>query len=124
MPQHDHRRFGQSELRRRQLIGPAPGAGAAAPPVEAPAPTAPALEVPAPTAGRLVRVRARGIFPNCPRYIPGPDGTSPYTPRPGEPPVEPAWKEFESFRDAVPPRAPPPEGAADLLPYGGTAPEP
>ncbi len=72
----------------------------------------------------LVRVRARAIFPNCPRYIPGPDGTSPYAPRPGEPPVEPAWKDFDSFRDAVPPRAPPPEGAADVLPYGGTAPEP
>jgi predicted pyridoxine 5'-phosphate oxidase superfamily flavin-nucleotide-binding protein len=54
----------------------------------------------------LVRVRARAIFPNCPRYIPGSDGPSVYAPRPGVAPVEPAWKSFEEFRDAVPPRAP------------------
>lgn len=60
----------------------------------------------------LVRVQARAIFPNCPRYIPGPDGTSPYAPRPGEPPVEPAWKSFPEFQDAVPKRAGPP-GAAE-----------
>lgn len=52
----------------------------------------------------LVRVRARAIFPNCPRYIPGPDGPSIYIPRAGTAPVEPAWKSFDSFRDAVPPR--------------------
>ncbi|HVL20990.1 MAG TPA: pyridoxamine 5'-phosphate oxidase family protein [Amaricoccus sp.] len=55
-----------------------------------------------------VRVRARAIFPNCPRYVPGPDGTSVYTPRPGVAPVEPAWKGFAEFRDVVPPRAEPP----------------
>lgn len=53
----------------------------------------------------LVRVRARAIFPNCPRYIPGPDGPSIYIPLAGTPPVEPAWKSFDAFRDAVPPRA-------------------
>jgi hypothetical protein len=56
----------------------------------------------------LVRVRARAIFPNCPRYIPGRDGPSVHIPQAGVPPVEPAWKDFEVFRDAVPPRAPPP----------------
>jgi predicted pyridoxine 5'-phosphate oxidase superfamily flavin-nucleotide-binding protein len=54
----------------------------------------------------LVRVRARAIFPNCPRYIPGADGPSVSAPRPGVEPVEPAWKGFEVVRDAVPPRAP------------------
>ncbi len=55
----------------------------------------------------IVRVRARFIFPNCPRYIPGKDNIpSRYIPRPGEPPEEPAWKGFDSFRDVVPPRAP------------------
>jgi predicted pyridoxine 5'-phosphate oxidase superfamily flavin-nucleotide-binding protein len=54
----------------------------------------------------VVRVRAAAIFPNCPRYIPGPDGPSVYTPRSGVAPVEPAWKEFDAFRDVVPPRAP------------------
>ena len=54
----------------------------------------------------LVRVRAWVIFPNCPRYIPGPDGDSVYAPRPGVAPVEPAWKDFDAFRDVVPPRAP------------------
>ena len=53
----------------------------------------------------LVRVRARAIFPNCPRYIPGPDGPSVYAPRPDVAPVEPAWKGFAEFRDVVPPRA-------------------
>jgi len=57
----------------------------------------------------LIRVRAHAIFPNCPRYIPGPDGASVYCPRPGVDPVEPAWKSFEEFKDAVPPRAPPPK---------------
>jgi uncharacterized protein len=60
----------------------------------------------------LVRVRARAIFPNCPRYIPGPDGPSVYAPRPGVAPVEPAWKASEEFRDAVPPRAPTPRNRA------------
>jgi predicted pyridoxine 5'-phosphate oxidase superfamily flavin-nucleotide-binding protein len=51
----------------------------------------------------VVRVRARAIFPNCPRYIPGPDGPSVYAPRPDTAPVEPAWKGFPEFRDVVPP---------------------
>ncbi|MFG6082476.1 pyridoxamine 5'-phosphate oxidase family protein [Paracoccus litorisediminis] len=54
----------------------------------------------------LIRVEAQAIFPNCPRYIPGQDGPSIYAPRPGVPPIEPAWKGFDEFRDAVPPRAP------------------
>jgi uncharacterized protein len=53
----------------------------------------------------LVRVRARAIFPNCPRYIPKGDTPSIYAPRPGVAPPEPAWKGFPEFRDAVPPRA-------------------
>lgn len=54
----------------------------------------------------LVRVKAEAIFPNCPRYIPGRDGPSPYIPQDGVAPAEPAWKGFDDFRDAVPPRAP------------------
>jgi predicted pyridoxine 5'-phosphate oxidase superfamily flavin-nucleotide-binding protein len=56
----------------------------------------------------MVRVTASAIFPNCPRYIPQLTlaGESAYTPRPGEDFVEPAWKAFEPFRDAVHPRAP------------------
>ncbi|BCW88667.1 hypothetical protein sos41_18080 [Alphaproteobacteria bacterium SO-S41] len=60
-----------------------------------------------PGAQLIVRVKAEAIFPNCPRYIPAPDGTSIYTPREGEAPVEPVWKEFDVFRDVVPPRARP-----------------
>jgi predicted pyridoxine 5'-phosphate oxidase superfamily flavin-nucleotide-binding protein len=54
----------------------------------------------------IVRVAASAIFPNCPRYIPKLEliDPSPYAPRAGEPPVEPAWKEFETYRDVVPPR--------------------
>lgn len=54
----------------------------------------------------LIRVRAEHIFPNCPRYIPDLKSgeESVYIPRPGVPPVEPAWKGFDSFKDVVPPR--------------------
>jgi predicted pyridoxine 5'-phosphate oxidase superfamily flavin-nucleotide-binding protein len=61
----------------------------------------------------VVRVRARAIFPNCPRYIPGSDGPSVYAPRPDVAPVEPAWKGFAEFRDVVPPRAPQAGGPAE-----------
>ena len=54
----------------------------------------------------IVRVAARAIFPNCPRYIPKMKFVepSPYIPHWGEEPVEPAWKGFEDFRDVVHPR--------------------
>ena len=54
----------------------------------------------------LVRVTPVDIFPNCPRNIPRMQvvEASPYVPRCGVARVEPAWKSFESFADAVPPR--------------------
>jgi predicted pyridoxine 5'-phosphate oxidase superfamily flavin-nucleotide-binding protein len=54
----------------------------------------------------IVRVTARAIFPNCPRYIPTMtlSEASVYVPRAGEAPVEPAWKGFREFADAVHPR--------------------
>jgi predicted pyridoxine 5'-phosphate oxidase superfamily flavin-nucleotide-binding protein len=56
----------------------------------------------------VVRVAARAIFPNCPRYIPTMQLTedSIYAPRAGCDPPEPAWKDFDSFKDCVPPRQP------------------
>jgi uncharacterized protein len=56
----------------------------------------------------MVRVNARVIFPNCPRYIPDMDLVDPsvYAPRPGVEPPEPAWKDFDSFRDCIHPRQP------------------
>ncbi len=54
----------------------------------------------------LVRVRARAIFPNCPRYIPTPAGPSEFAPQNGVEPREPAWKDWDVFRDVIPPRAP------------------
>lgn len=56
----------------------------------------------------IVRLEARAIFPNCPRYIPDMQmaGPSIYTPRPQCDPPEPAWKSFDIFKDAVPPRQP------------------
>lgn len=56
----------------------------------------------------IVRVQARAIFPNCPRYIPSLDLAEPsvYTPVAGQAPVEPAWKSFEIFKDDVHPRQP------------------
>jgi predicted pyridoxine 5'-phosphate oxidase superfamily flavin-nucleotide-binding protein len=56
----------------------------------------------------IVRVEARAIFANCPRYVPSMQMVEPstYTPRPGREPPEPAWKSFPEFSDAVPPRRP------------------
>ncbi len=56
----------------------------------------------------MVRVAARSIFPNCPRYIPTMQlvDASIYAPRPGADPPEPVWKDFDDFRDCVPPRQP------------------
>ena len=56
----------------------------------------------------IVRVTARAIFPNCPRYIPKLQLAEPsaYVPRPGRDPVEPAWKGFDAFKDVVHPRQP------------------
>jgi predicted pyridoxine 5'-phosphate oxidase superfamily flavin-nucleotide-binding protein len=54
----------------------------------------------------IVRVKARAIFPNCPRYIPKLQLAEPsqYVPSPGREPVEPAWKGFADFKDYVHPR--------------------
>ena len=56
----------------------------------------------------IVRVKARAIFPNCPRYIPRMElaEESPYVPRSGEEPVEPAWKSFPDFAPFIQPRQP------------------
>ncbi|MDT3687216.1 MAG: pyridoxamine 5'-phosphate oxidase family protein [Pseudorhodoplanes sp.] len=56
----------------------------------------------------MVRVTARAIFPNCPRYIPNMQmmSSSDYIPRPDCAPLEPAWKGFADFKDVVHPRAP------------------
>jgi predicted pyridoxine 5'-phosphate oxidase superfamily flavin-nucleotide-binding protein len=56
----------------------------------------------------IVRVTARAIFPNCPRYIPAMQLTEPsaYAPRAGHEAPEPAWKNFDGFKDAVHPRQP------------------
>lgn len=56
----------------------------------------------------MVRVEARAIFPNCPRYIPHLQvvANSPYVPRPGCEPLEPEWKSFDIFKDDIHPRQP------------------
>jgi predicted pyridoxine 5'-phosphate oxidase superfamily flavin-nucleotide-binding protein len=47
----------------------------------------------------IVRVEARAIFPNCPRYIPSMQLVKPskYAPRPGTDPPEPGWKSSPDF---------------------------
>jgi uncharacterized protein len=54
----------------------------------------------------IVRVKARAIFPNCPRYLPKMQLVEPsaYTPRSGVDAREPAWKSFPVFADFVPAR--------------------
>ena len=56
----------------------------------------------------IVRVQARAIFPNCPRYIPKLQlaEMSDYVPKAGCDFPEPAWKGFDSFKDVVHPRQP------------------
>ena len=55
----------------------------------------------------IVRVEARAIFPNCPRYIPQMQlvAESPFVPKAGEDFVEPGWKSDDAFCDAIHPRA-------------------
>ena len=59
-----------------------------------------------PGAQLIVRVTARAIFPNCPRYLPNLTlaGLSPYWPKDGEAPVEPGWKSDPAYSGCVPPR--------------------
>ena len=56
----------------------------------------------------IVRIKARAIFPNCPRYVPTMQliEASIYAPQPHCEPPEPAWKSFASFTDYVHPRQP------------------
>jgi predicted pyridoxine 5'-phosphate oxidase superfamily flavin-nucleotide-binding protein len=56
----------------------------------------------------IVRVKARIIFPNCPRYIPTLElrEESRYIPTAGKDFIEPAWKSFDEYRGRVHPRAP------------------
>jgi uncharacterized protein len=56
----------------------------------------------------IVRVAARAIFPNCPRYIPKMQLIEPsiYAPRAGCDAPEPAWKDFTDFKGYVHPRQP------------------
>jgi predicted pyridoxine 5'-phosphate oxidase superfamily flavin-nucleotide-binding protein len=54
----------------------------------------------------IVRVKARAIFPNCPRYIPKMQliEPSPYAPKAGVEFIEPAWKSFPDFASVIRPR--------------------
>jgi predicted pyridoxine 5'-phosphate oxidase superfamily flavin-nucleotide-binding protein len=54
----------------------------------------------------IVRVTASMIFPNCPRYLHKMQLVeySVYAPRPDHEPPVPAWKTFDTFRDALPAR--------------------
>lgn len=54
----------------------------------------------------IVRVTASVIFPNCPRYLHRMRLVeySAYAPRPDYDPPVPAWKTFDTFRDALPAR--------------------
>ena len=63
-----------------------------------------ALRAVYPDADVVVRVRAREIFPNCPRYIHKMKmmELSAYAPRPDYQPPVPAWKQMEAFRDYLP----------------------
>ena len=54
----------------------------------------------------IIRITAKRIFPNCPRYIHKMTfvEASVYAPRPDYVPPVPAWKTFDVFRDALPAR--------------------
>lgn len=61
-----------------------------------------------PGAQLLVRVTARHIFPNCPRYIPQMQMVelSPYVPRAGCSAPVPNWKTWPQFKEVLPARDP------------------
>jgi len=63
----------------------------------------------------VIRVAARLIFPNCPRYIHKMQlvEESAYAPRPNYSPPVPAWKTFEVYRDALPSRDREPRGTKE-----------
>jgi predicted pyridoxine 5'-phosphate oxidase superfamily flavin-nucleotide-binding protein len=54
----------------------------------------------------MIRITATKIFPNCPRYLHKMQLVeySTYAPRPDHVAPVPAWKTFDSFRDALPAR--------------------
>jgi len=56
----------------------------------------------------MVRVRAKAIFPNCPRYIHKMQiiEQSVYAPCEGHTPPVPKWKRFPEFREVLPPGDP------------------
>lgn len=56
----------------------------------------------------MVRVRAKAIFPNCPRYIHKMQiiEQSVYAPCEGHTPPVPKWKQFPEFREVLPPGDP------------------
>ena len=56
----------------------------------------------------IIRVTARAIFPNCPRYIPTMGAIEPsiYAPVAGQDAPEPGWKRFPDFKDCIHPRHP------------------
>ena len=57
-----------------------------------------------PGAQLVIRVRAREVFPNCPRYIHRMQmvEASPYVPTPGCTPPVPGWKKNAAFKDYLP----------------------
>ena len=57
-----------------------------------------------PEAQAIVRVRARHIFPNCPRYIHRMQmvEASPYVPDAGRATPVPGWKRSDAFKDYLP----------------------
>ena len=60
-----------------------------------------------PGAKAMLRLAAREIFPNCPRYIPDlAAGGSAYWPGAGGPGAKPAWKERDYIRPILPERDP------------------
>ena len=61
-----------------------------------------------PGAQLIVRVKAKHIFPNCPRYIHKMqlDERSVYAPRPDYEPPVPEWKCMQEFSDALPREGP------------------
>ncbi len=75
------------------------------------------LMAPAVGAQLIVRVAASAIFPNCPRYIPTMRliEESPYVPRAGIAPAEPAWKSFPDFAAPSTPANPRPRATERSL---------
>jgi predicted pyridoxine 5'-phosphate oxidase superfamily flavin-nucleotide-binding protein len=64
--------------------------------------TEPSIVEPFHEAEAVLEIRIARVFPNCGRYVHGPDAPSPYVPERGRPTPIPDWKRLPVLREVLP----------------------